>query len=212
MVTRRSCIASSRAACVFGGVRLISSARSRLVKIGPCLKRKVRSDVAGSCSSTCVPVMSAGMRSGVNWTRLHCKSSESASVRAISVLARPGVPTRRQWPRREKRDENLVDHFALPDDDARHLGADALHGRVELRDGCFGIIQDRPLGGAGAALRHDACLSTASFSPDSWRRCRFPGVIFRLGAVGRELELGAADGKAGAVIEPQIGGGADSRN
>jgi hypothetical protein len=30
-----SCIASSSAACVFGGVRLISSASSRLVKTGP---------------------------------------------------------------------------------------------------------------------------------------------------------------------------------
>ena len=34
-VTLRSCIAWSSAACVFGGVRLISSARTRLWKIGP---------------------------------------------------------------------------------------------------------------------------------------------------------------------------------
>jgi hypothetical protein len=35
VVTRRSCIASSNAACVFGDARLISSASSRLVKTGP---------------------------------------------------------------------------------------------------------------------------------------------------------------------------------
>ncbi len=35
IVTWRSCIASSSAACVFGGARLISSARRRFVKIGP---------------------------------------------------------------------------------------------------------------------------------------------------------------------------------
>ena len=35
MLTWPSAIASSSAACVFGGVRLISSASSRLVKIGP---------------------------------------------------------------------------------------------------------------------------------------------------------------------------------
>ena len=35
IVTWRSCIASSSAACVFGGARLISSARRRFAKIGP---------------------------------------------------------------------------------------------------------------------------------------------------------------------------------
>ena len=40
-----SCMASSRADCVLGGVRLISSARTRLAKIGPCRKRNSRSPV-----------------------------------------------------------------------------------------------------------------------------------------------------------------------
>ena len=38
-VTACSCIASSKAACVFGGVRLISSASSMFVKTGPWTKR-----------------------------------------------------------------------------------------------------------------------------------------------------------------------------
>ena len=57
-VTRCSCIASSSAACVFGGARLISSARTMLAKIGPGAKRNSRLPVAGSSSSSSVPVMS----------------------------------------------------------------------------------------------------------------------------------------------------------
>ena len=41
-VTSYSCIACSRAAWVFGGVRLISSARTMLAKTGPWTKRKLR--------------------------------------------------------------------------------------------------------------------------------------------------------------------------
>ncbi len=46
-----------------------------------------------------VPVMSAGIRSGVNWMRLNVRFSERASVLISSVLARPGTPSSRQWPR-----------------------------------------------------------------------------------------------------------------
>src|ERR1051325_6670952 len=46
-----------------------------------------------------VPVISDGMRSGVNWMRLKSRSRISASVLMSSVLARPGTPTSRQWPR-----------------------------------------------------------------------------------------------------------------
>ncbi len=98
-VTWPSCIASRSAACVFGGVRLISSAKTTWANSGPCTNRKLRRPVSGSSSTTSVPVMSPGMRSGVNWTRLNERSSASASVRMRSVLARPGTPTRRTCPR-----------------------------------------------------------------------------------------------------------------
>ena len=39
-----------------------------------------------------VPVISDGIRSGVNWMRLNDKSSASASDRISSVLASPGTP------------------------------------------------------------------------------------------------------------------------
>ena len=58
-------MASSSALCVLGVARLISSASTMLLKIGPGTKRyALRPSL--SCSSTLVPVMSAGIRSGVN--------------------------------------------------------------------------------------------------------------------------------------------------
>ena len=45
-----------------------------------------------------VPVMSEGIRSGVNWMRLNTRPSVCASVRTSSVLAVPGKPVIRQWP------------------------------------------------------------------------------------------------------------------
>src|ERR1700738_344146 len=92
-------MARSRGGCVCRGVGLISSARSTLANTGPCTKRNARRPVVWSSSSTSVPVMSEGIRSGVNWMRLKLRESASASVEMSSVLARPGTPTNRQCPR-----------------------------------------------------------------------------------------------------------------
>ena len=46
---------------------------------------------------TFVPVMSAGMRSGVNWMRAKSQPSTCASVRTSSVLATPGTPSISAW-------------------------------------------------------------------------------------------------------------------
>ncbi len=64
-VTDRSCIASSRADCVLGVARLISSARTRFANNGPRWNSNRRAPSAVSCS-TFVPIRSAGIRSGVN--------------------------------------------------------------------------------------------------------------------------------------------------
>ena len=45
-----------------------------------------------------VPVMSDGMRSGVNWMRENLRSSTRAIVWTSSVFARPGTPMIRQLP------------------------------------------------------------------------------------------------------------------
>ena len=86
IVTCRSCIASSSAAWVFGGARLISSASRRLVKIGPGRKRKS----ASRWFQIDEPVTSAGIRSGVNWIRLKPVLVTCAKERAVSVFASPG--------------------------------------------------------------------------------------------------------------------------
>src|SRR5262245_9807672 len=44
-----------------------------------------------------VPVMSAGIRSGVNWIRLNEQSMTSAIVRTSIVLPRPGTPSSSTW-------------------------------------------------------------------------------------------------------------------
>ena len=87
-VTWCSCIASSRLDWVLGVARLISSARTRLAKIGPGWNRKTR--CPPSSMRMFVPVMSAGIRSGVNWMRLNVQSMTSAMVRTSIVLPRPG--------------------------------------------------------------------------------------------------------------------------
>ena len=86
IVTWRSCIASSSAACVFGGARLISSARRRFVKIGPGRNSKSTS----RWFQIEEPVTSEGIRSGVNWMRVKRMLSTCANDRAARVLARPG--------------------------------------------------------------------------------------------------------------------------
>ncbi len=81
-----------------GGVRLISSASTMLAKIGPRTKRNSRLPVSDS-SRTIVPVMSDGIRSGVNWMRLNDTSRIWLMELTMSVLASPGTPMSRQWPR-----------------------------------------------------------------------------------------------------------------
>ncbi|MCY1243471.1 hypothetical protein D9M72_564870 [compost metagenome] len=66
-----------------------------LVKTGP--SRKLNSEVRES--KTNEPVMSPGIRSGVNCTRLVSRLSAAESVRTSSVLATPGTPSSRTCPR-----------------------------------------------------------------------------------------------------------------
>ena len=96
-VTDCSCIASRSADCVLGVARLISSARRMWAKIGPFWKSKYF-EPASSSTIMLVPMMSAGIRSGVNWMRENVASMHSASVRTSIVLPRPGTPSRSACP------------------------------------------------------------------------------------------------------------------
>ena len=78
--------------------------------------------------------MSDGIRSGVNCMRLNVRFMLSARVRIMSVFASPGTPTSRQWPAGEERDEQLLDHVLLADDDLAALFEDALAGGAQPID------------------------------------------------------------------------------
>ena len=94
MVTWRSSMASSRAAWVLGGARLISSASRTLVNTGPGTNWKFPS----FCRQTLVPKMSAGSRSGVNCTRLVSLPMARVNTLASRVLPNPGKSSKRTWP------------------------------------------------------------------------------------------------------------------
>ena len=134
-VTCRSCMASNKAACVLGGVRLISSARITLENSGPSRKRNSRLPVVRFSTITSVPVMSAGVRSGVNWMRLKLRLSVRLKVLIINVLARPGTPSKRQCPRLKRQIEQFFDDRRLADDDLAQLVHDLAAGGVEFLDG-----------------------------------------------------------------------------
>ena len=121
-VTWCSCIASSRLDWVFGVARLISSARTRFAKIGPGWKRKTR--LPPSSMRMFVPVMSAGIRSGVNWIRLNVQSMTSAIVRTSIVLPRPGTPSSRTWLFARRPVSVWRTRSLLADDDPADLGLD----------------------------------------------------------------------------------------
>ena len=120
-VTSRSCIACNRAAWVLGGVRLISSARMMLAKIGPGTKRNARRPASGS-SSTLVPVMSDGIRSGVNWIRLKLDVENPGDRADHQGLGQPGHADQEHVAPRENRRQDQLDHVALTDDDLVQLG------------------------------------------------------------------------------------------
>ncbi len=134
-------MAWSSAACVLGGVRLISSASRMFAKIGPGRKRNARRPASGS-SRTFVPVMSDGMRSGVNWTRLNPTSRILRDRADHERLGQARHAHQQHVAPREDGREDLLDHLALADhhlaqlDD--HLVALVAEFIEELRDAVAG--------------------------------------------------------------------------
>ena len=80
--------------------------------------------VAGSSWMISVPVMSAGIRSGVNWMRRKLRSMQCASERIIAVFARPGTPSSRQWPPASTAITSCSMTSLLADDELRHFLGD----------------------------------------------------------------------------------------
>src|SRR5262245_13495191 len=89
-------MASSTADWVFGEARLISSASTMCAKMGPARNWNCRPSWLSV--RICAPMMSEGMRSGVNWIRLNDRPSAVFTERTSRVLPRPGTPSRSTCP------------------------------------------------------------------------------------------------------------------
>ena len=74
-------------------------------------------------------MMSAGIRSGVNWMRENFRFKHSAERAHQQRLAQPGHAFEQTWPPANQGDKHLLDQFFMADDDARHLGFEFIEGR-----------------------------------------------------------------------------------
>ncbi len=81
--------------------------------------------------------------------RLNDKFSAAPSVLIISVLANPGTPSSKQWPRLNSEISNSSITWFWPDDHLRKLLEDFFAGVVQFADG-GGI-------GANGAFAHAGC-------------------------------------------------------
>ena len=83
---------------------------------------------------TSVPVMSLGIRSGVNWMRLKERCSVCESVDTSNVLARPGTPTSSAWLRVRIAMSTWSTTCFLADDDLAEFGLDPRACGFEVLD------------------------------------------------------------------------------
>ena len=131
-VTWCSCIASSSAACVLGGVRLISSARITLAKIGPCRNRNSR--VPGRL------VLLDHLGAGDVGRHQVGRELDAAELQRQRVgqradhqrLGQARHADQQAVPAGEHRDQQFLDHLLLADDHLAQLGGDAAVSVVEL--------------------------------------------------------------------------------
>ena len=79
-----------------------------------------------------MPVMSLGIRSGVNWMRVKSSDSDCASECTISVFASPGTPFENAVAAGEDGHQQLLDDLVLADDLPGHLLADLIVGLAQL--------------------------------------------------------------------------------
>src|SRR3954453_5751003 len=175
-VTWFSCIDSSRAACVFGEARLISSTSRRFANTGP--GRNSNSFVRWL--KTFTPVTSEGSRSGVNCMRENEQSTERASALASIVFPTPGKSSMIRWPsatrqrtaRRSVSSEawTTVRRFAtISPTTSAGAGAYARSAKTALdlvEDRCGDLVRRRLRHGALAVARHQRHLVVGCVEAD----------------------------------------------
>ena len=130
MVTLRSFIACSSAAWVLGGVRLISSASSSWVKIGPLVSMKL---LVWKLNRL-VPRTSPGIRSGVNWMRPNCSDRPAAKALREQRLGGAGHALEQDVAADEQARQHQVDDLVLADHGLADLAAHALSDRADVAD------------------------------------------------------------------------------
>ena len=121
IVTCRSCIASSSAACVFGGARLISSASSRFVKIGPGAELEVAVALVPDRRARHVGRQQVGRE-------LDAAEAEPARLREGARgqgLREPGDVLEQDVPVGEQAEQHELELLALADDGALDLVEEA---------------------------------------------------------------------------------------
>ena len=130
MVTVRSCIASSSAAWVLGGVRLISSASSSSQKIGPLIRVKVAGLEVEQVGAEDVARHQVGRE---------LDAAELQVERAGEALGQEGLGRARRAFQQdvaagEQRGQHQVDGLGLADHGLGDLGADAVGEGLHLTD------------------------------------------------------------------------------
>jgi hypothetical protein len=133
MVTWPSLIASKSADWVFGVERLISSASSTWLKIGPGLK----SNDASFGSNTDRPRMSDGRRSLVNWMRRKVTPNARASATPSKVLPMPGTSSISRCPRAIKVITVSLTASGLP---TKTFATESISGLTDGEAETFGVM------------------------------------------------------------------------
>ena len=130
-----SCIASSSAACVFGGVRLISSASTMLANSGPGRKR--------NCARAGALVFLNDFGAGDVGRHQVGRELDAVELERQRIgqradhqrLRQAGHADEQAMAAGEERDEQLLDHLVLADDAFADFVGDAAVGFAEALDG-----------------------------------------------------------------------------
>ena len=162
-----------------------------------------------------VPVISAGIRSGVNWMRLKDRFSVRLSVLIISVLARPGTPSSKQCPRLKSEISSSSITCVLADDHFGQLLQDLLAGwpswRMAERLALMGVV----LGGhARFLVRRSVAFNVAVShrvgATGGWVVCQRLALINRQHGVfqlqDRQVDGGGVDRADVALVPRAVAG------
>ena len=129
-VTACSCIASSSADWVLGVARLISSARTRLAKIGPGWNWKARSAALGCFEQDVGAQDVGGHQVGRELDAAVLQLQRASDGAHQQGLAQARQAFEQDVAARQQRDGDAAHDQVLADDDARHLALERLDGRA----------------------------------------------------------------------------------